>query len=302
MELSLGEIPNEEGANTNCSFVAVFRPSIEESLIRVGTSSSELTSDSGDTSPLSVDSKDDSFSSGGSGGNSKVKSSAGSDTLTSVSSFSLDNDVEKALQSNKDRLDQKLNGFSKSMKGIIDTEYNTLEKKFMILQQKVHILEQENERLFQQTEKHHEHIKLLEEELGVLQKTSEKFSLIQLLRNDYTYKVFLDYCKHNNTVDMVSFYKEADEFRNKYAHIEGIVSSMEEEAKNIYEKYLNDNSPKSINIPYDSKSSIKYHIGTPSHDMFDLALGDVLSILKETSFDKFCESGEGKATLQHLLM
>ncbi|KAF0977055.1 hypothetical protein FDP41_003708 [Naegleria fowleri] len=324
IEISLGEIPHEEVPNDNMAFVAVFRPSIEDHT-HLNNNNNNINNNSPfdsmsdfpnypysssansslESSPLSTDSKDDPFCSGASSsfGNKKADS-ATTTTTSSVSSsaFSLDQDIERALHCNREKLDQRLSAFVTSMKSSIDSEYSILEKKFLLLQHQVNIVEQENERLFQQTEKQHEHIKLLEEELGVLQKTSDKFSLVQLLKNESTFKVFLEYCHKNNTSDLVMFYKEADDFRNKYSQIEGVVGSMEDEAKRIYENYLSDHSVKNINLPFDSKSNVKYHLSTPTCDMFDLAINDTLAILKEVSFDKFCESGSGKATLQLLLL
>ena len=206
IELSLGEIPHEQ--DDNLSFVAVFRPSIEDSMSKVNTSS-EIDTNLSDTSPVSIDSKEDSF---------KINS-----VTSSISSFALDHDIEQALHSNRDKLDQRLSILMKGMKNVVDTEFSALESKFLVLQQKVDVLEQENEKLFQQTEKQHEHIKLLEEELGVLQKNGDKFSLVQLLKNDSTCKSFLEYCAKNNTTDLVMLYKEAEEYRSKYSQIDRVV-------------------------------------------------------------------------------
>ncbi|KAG2387211.1 hypothetical protein C9374_001543 [Naegleria lovaniensis] len=315
IEISLGEIPHEEGSNDNMAFVAVFRPSIEDPSHFSNSHHESMSSESPnypysssansslESSPLSSDSKEDSFLYGVPSSSSPFGTKkAESVTTTTTSSFSLDQDVERDLHGNREKLDQRLSAFVTSMKSAVDSEYTILEKKFQLLQQQVNIVEQENERLFQQTEKQHEHIKLLEEELGVLQRNSEKFSLVQLLKNESTFKVFLEYCHKNNTSDLVMFYKEADEFRNKYSQIDGVIGTMEDEAKRIYENYLSDNSGKVINIPFDSKSNVKYHLSTPTCDMFDLAINDTLAILKEISFDKFCESGSGKATLQQLLL
>lgn len=182
--------------------------------------------------------------------------------------------------------------FSKAM----DVNYGLLLEEVKRAQQQIAVLKAENERISAELQETKKENQLLQEEINMLKQT-ELFSVAQILRSPIGYEPFLKFCMKENCEEVCQFWKDAEEYRTMR---NSDPEELKKQAKAIYDKYFTEGSDYELNISHEVKSVILRHLENPTRNMFVSVQADMLLLLKENAFKRFCLSDIGKGVIASL--
>lgn len=234
--------------------------------------------------------------------NTNTSSGSSSDQILNSNEFvvSANTEIHSLLKYSSLKMNGKMHEFVDTMRKLIKDEYEELEKRFQVVSDKLQIMETENNHLINQINSQNESIKNLEEELDLYRKSSEKYTLLQVLQNDVSFQAFFDFCKGQGSHEPLLCYKEIELFRKKFRDLlsDQEMEQARRDAEIIFNKYIVHGAPLEVNISSELRSALRDRIkDRPGRGVFDVLQNEILLMLKENYLQRFFESGIGKATL-----
>ncbi|XP_037326691.1 regulator of G-protein signaling 13-like isoform X1 [Pungitius pungitius] len=120
-------------------------------------------------------------------------------------------------------------------------------------------------------------------------------SLERLLESKYGLATFRNFLKSEYSDENIEFWLTCEDYKK-------IKSSfrMSSRAKKIYEQFIKAESPKEINIDYQTREQIKRNVKTPTMHSFDDAQKIVYGLMERDSYPRFLRSDIYRTLLENL--
>ncbi|XP_040040942.1 regulator of G-protein signaling 21 isoform X2 [Gasterosteus aculeatus] len=120
-------------------------------------------------------------------------------------------------------------------------------------------------------------------------------SLERLLESKYGLATFRNFLKSEYSDENIEFWLTCEDYKK-------IKSSfrMSSRAKKIYEQFIKAESPKEINIDYQTREQIKRNVKTPTVHSFDDAQKIVYGLMERDSYPRFLRSDIYRTLLENL--
>lgn len=306
--VSLGEIAQYKLGESKAAFVAIIRD--VDDVLPVAKTDSNLTSETASRQNSEEPGEFPSISMPRSESLDSLVSKYPTPTYTSVISTPLDSTPARAASTNTEMMQKIEQNIIQSMmqtvnmvKSALIEEFDSIDKEQIMTKHKMGILETENKRLAQQIADQAAQIERLRTELEVLQR-GENLSVLQVLRRNGTYLSFLSYCLQHKCSESVMFWKQAEEFKDKYVKQAQAVEDMAKESDLIMKKYLADSAPCHIAVAAAQLQAIKDQIAskTLTASLFAPIQDEIVKKLSTDVFDAFCKSAAGKMALAELAL
>jgi hypothetical protein len=189
----------------------------------------------------------------------------------------------------REELEVKLEKYMDQMRDITNQEFSNLKKKLKEKVEQDKKKKQEMDLLYEKLRVLKQQSKMLQLELHIY-RPEGMTSIHKVLRNEKANKTFLEFCHELKCEEMLTFWNETEIYKKSSMN-------LKEKAKSIYDKYLSSKSEKALNVNSKTISSIESQLNNPTKDMFNSTQKEMLLLLSENAFRKFCSSSKGKATI-----
>eukprot|EP01080_Neovahlkampfia_damariscottae_P000182 gene182-4428_t len=197
------------------------------------------------------------------------------------------------LNLTQDKLNLKLNEMKSKFKDILNENFNELKLQINNLNQQEDIMLRDIKYLNERILIEKETINNIEEELSFYRNDDDHDDIKKLLNNEIGYEALLEF-SNEDIQNYIKFYKEADHFKMMDFSSMDILKI---ESQKLFEKYLDSNK---IKISNNLFNFIKDNLTTPTKNLFISVQSEVLNKLKNGPYQKFENSGIGKAILKTL--
>lgn len=191
----------------------------------------------------------------------------------------LEQDIEEQMEIVKQNVAEGFDGLKKKLKLMMEED----QKKKVILNS-----------LYEDLKKVKAESKLLKEELAIYRKEGT-VSIHQLLRNNQGRQAFLEFCHELRCEENLMFWIEAETYKKEKSPQE-----MKDKGKYIYDTYLSSKSSNQLNTSSQTLEFIEKNLNSADVNLFSELQKEILFLLADNAFKKFCVSGIGKAIIGNL--
>lgn len=196
--VSLGEIAQHKQGETKCAFVAIAR--------NVSENNTPIKSPSFKESPSQNASPKSSHDASDTDEEDEDRSEREAQSAK-PSANAVETDFSVIIKGADKRIASKLNEALDVFRSGLHEELEDLDKHVIVTNHKIDILEQENKRLMQQIMQQAEEIKVLQHEILLAKKGSDKGLIAQVMNNTLTYLGFLQFCQKKNKSEVLMLWK-----------------------------------------------------------------------------------------------
>ncbi|XP_063056914.1 regulator of G-protein signaling 13-like [Engraulis encrasicolus] len=120
-------------------------------------------------------------------------------------------------------------------------------------------------------------------------------SLERLLESKYGLATFRTYLRSEFSDENIEFWLTCEEYKKMKSSFR-----MSSRAKKIYEQFVKAESPKEINIDYQTREQIKRNVKNPTLNSFDEAQRIVYGLMERDSYPRFIRSDMYRTLLENL--
>lgn len=120
-------------------------------------------------------------------------------------------------------------------------------------------------------------------------------SLEKLLDSKYGLATFRTFLKSEYSDENIEFWLTCEDYKKIRSSFR-----MSSRAKRIYEQFIKAESPKEINIDYQTREQIKRNVKTPTVHCFDEAQKIVYGLMERDSYPRFLRSDMYRTLLENL--
>ncbi|XP_024921027.1 regulator of G-protein signaling 1-like isoform X2 [Cynoglossus semilaevis] len=119
-------------------------------------------------------------------------------------------------------------------------------------------------------------------------------SLERLLESKYGLATFCNFLKSEYSDENIDFWLTCEDYKKIRSSFR-----MSSKAKKIYEQFIRAESPKEINIDYQTKEQIKRNVKAPTVHCFDEAQKIVYGLMERDSYPRFLHSDIYRTLLEN---
>lgn len=199
-------------------------------------------------------------------------------------------EVEELKKKLEDDLDAQMEVIKKNMA----EGFEDMKKKLKLMMEEDEKKKVELNQLYENLKKVKAESKLLKEELALYRKQGT-VSIHQLLRNNQGRQAFLEFCHELKCEENLLFWVEAENYKKEKS-----LQDMKDRAKYIYDNFLSVKSSNQLNTSTQSLQYIEKSLNNPDQNLFSELQKEILFLLADNAFKKFCVSGIGKAIIGNL--